>query len=120
MKDTLRDLLKTRQGLRMEFLHYQHEIKETDKEIKNMGKEMRSLAAFSGQAMDKLTKARYDIVSAGFADAASSALFLKTSADLAVGGVTDIGVASDFLTTTLNAYNLEVGETVNVFDPNLP
>ncbi|KKK57730.1 hypothetical protein LCGC14_3051540, partial [marine sediment metagenome] len=88
----------------------------TDKEIKNMGKEMQSLAAFSGQAMDKLIKARYDIVSAGFADAAASALLLKTSADLAVGGVSDVSTAADLLTTTLNAYNLEVEKSVEISD----
>ena len=49
MKDTLRDLLKTRQGLRMEFLRYQHEIKEIDKKIKKQLIEMGVVEALTIQ-----------------------------------------------------------------------
>ncbi len=76
----------------------------TDNQMKNMTKELESLAASSGKAIDTLVKAKYDIVSAGFTDAAESAELLKIAADLAVGGVAEISTTADLLTTAINAY----------------
>ena len=88
----------------------------TDGEMKRMGRELENIAARSGQAMSKLTKARYDIVSAGFTKAADSATLLSVSADLAVGGVTNVALAADLLTTTLNAYNKTTADAVEISD----
>lgn len=88
----------------------------TQTEMKAMGHELEMLAASSGQAMQNLTKARYDIVSAGFADAASSAELLRVSAELAVGGVTEVSTAADLLTTAINAYGLAAEDAVDVSD----
>ncbi|KKN47791.1 hypothetical protein LCGC14_0659120, partial [marine sediment metagenome] len=85
-------------------------------EMKDMGDELKNIAVQTGQALDKLVKAKYDIVSAGFADAASSAELLAASAQLAVGGVTEVSIAADLLTTTINAYNLSSRDAVNVND----
>ena len=85
-------------------------------EMKDMSDELKNISIQSGQALDKLVKAKYDIVSAGFADAASSAELLRASAQLAVGGVTEISTAADLLTTTINAYNLSSRDAVDVND----
>lgn len=84
----------------------------TDNQMRAMGHELEIISARTGQAMGALTKARYDIVSAGFSDAAESAELLRVAADMAVGGVTDMTTAGDLLTTALNAYNLSAEDAV--------
>jgi len=88
----------------------------TDNQMKSMTAELENIASATGAAMSKLTKAKYDIVSAGFADAAESAKLLAASADLAVGGVTEVSTAADLLTTTINSYNLAADDAVEVSD----
>jgi TP901 family phage tail tape measure protein len=88
----------------------------TDREIKNMKKELSALSISSGQAIEPLVKARYDIVSSGFTDAADSALILETSARLAVGGVTEVSTAADVLTTVISAYGLKAKDVGKVSD----
>ena len=75
--------------------------------LRKMSNELRSVSASSGLALDSLSKARYDIVSAGFSEAADSAAVLDASARLAVGGVTSAAEAADLLTTSLNALGLD-------------
>jgi len=88
----------------------------TNVQMKNMSDELMRIASTSGQAMNALTKAKYDIVSAGFTNAANSAIVLKQSAVIAVGGVTDMATAADLLTTALNAYNKSASESSDVSD----
>ena len=88
----------------------------TENTIKNMSKELRGLASATGQGLQPLVKARYDIVSAGFFKIAESAQVLNASAKLAVGGVTSVDKSADLLTTTLNAYNKSAEESVKVTD----
>jgi TP901 family phage tail tape measure protein len=88
----------------------------TEKDIKKMSKELRVLSGASGLALDSLSKAKYDIVSAGFANAADSAEVLAVSAKLAVGGVTTAASAADILTTALNAYGKSAKESEKVAD----
>ncbi|KKM81388.1 hypothetical protein LCGC14_1330300 [marine sediment metagenome] len=88
----------------------------TRNEMKAMSKELRNIAVQSGQALDKLVKAKYDIVSAGFAKVADSAKVLEASAMLAVGGVTEVSKAADIVTTALNAYNLTALDSIDVSD----
>ncbi len=85
-------------------------------EMKAMANSLRRISIESGQALDKLVKAEYDIISAGFSDAADAAILLKQSTDLAVGGVTDVSVAADLLTTAVNAYGLSVEDAAEVSD----
>ena len=87
-----------------------------EKTLPNMSRELRNVAAFSGLALKSISKAKYDIVSAGFAGAAESAKILATSAKLAVGGVTTAASAADLLTTALNAYGKTSEEVTNVSD----
>ena len=76
----------------------------TEKDIKNMSLEIRNLSKVTGLALDDLGKAKYDIISAGFTNAAESAQLLNTSARLAVGGVTSARNAADLLTSALNSF----------------
>jgi len=88
----------------------------TNGEIKEMRQELQDVSEITGQAMNKLIKARYDIVSAGFRDAADSAEVLNTSARLAVAGVSDVATAADIVTTSLNAYGLTAKHAGDVSD----
>ena len=90
--------------------------KTTTKDLDRMSKELRSVAISSGVALDSLSKAKYDIVSAGFSSVADSAEVLSVSSKLAVGGVTSVAEAADLLTTSLNALGLEAGDTNKVAD----
>ena len=76
----------------------------TEKNIKNMSREIRDLANLTGKALDDLGKAKYDIISAGFTGIAESAQLLNSSARLAVGGVTSVTNAADLLTSALNSW----------------
>jgi TP901 family phage tail tape measure protein len=88
----------------------------TENDIKVMGKELESLSGKTGLALNSLVKARYDIVSSGFSDAAQSAQVLGAAAKLAVGGVTSAAQAADILTTSLNAYSLSADKAEDVAD----
>ncbi len=85
-------------------------------QLKQMSKELRNVASSSGLALGSISKAKYDIVSAGFSNAADSAEVLEASAQLAVGGVTSAAEAADLLTTSLNAMGLEAGDVTRVSD----
>ena len=85
-------------------------------ELASMKVELEELSIASGQAIEPLVKARYDIVSAGFSDAADSALLLEKSARLAVGGVTDVATTADLTTTILNAYGQAASAVGTVHD----
>ncbi|MBT4147036.1 MAG: phage tail tape measure protein, partial [Gammaproteobacteria bacterium] len=88
----------------------------TEKEMKRMSKELRVLSQTSGLALSSLSKAKYDIVSAGFASAAESAQVLAASSKLAVGGVTSAAAAADIITTSLNSYNLSSEKANEISD----
>ena len=86
----------------------------TTRDLNKMSKELRAVAVSSGVALDSLSKAKYDIVSAGFSNAADSAKVLEVSSKLAVGGVTSVAEAADLLTTSLNALGLGADQTTKV------
>ena len=60
----------------------------SDRALTKMSRELRNASASSGLALSSLSKAKYDIVSAGFSGAAESAEVLSATTKLAVGGVT--------------------------------
>ena len=88
----------------------------TESSLAQMGKEIKTLSVEFGQALDVMTKAKYDVVSAGFKDAADSALILETSAKLASGGVAQVSETADVLTTVLNAYGSSAAKVEDVSD----
>tara|TARA_R110002012_G_scaffold82791_3_gene208953 strand:+ start:565 stop:2610 length:2046 start_codon:yes stop_codon:yes gene_type:complete len=84
--------------------------------LPRMSRELRLVSSSSGLALSSISKAKYDIVSAGFSNAAASAEILNASAQLAVGGVTSAAAAADLLTTSLNSFGLESSEVDRVSD----
>ena len=90
--------------------------KTSESDMRQMSQELRALSQTSGLALGSLSRAKYDVVSAGFADAADSARILAETTRLAVGGVTSAASAADILTTALNAYGLSASEVTDVSD----
>ena len=78
--------------------------KDVDKSLKTISQSLKSAASASGLALESLSKAQYDIISAGFNNASDSAIVLEQSMKLAVGGVTSAAHAADLLTSSINAY----------------
>lgn len=70
---------------------------------------------FGGDATEN-AKALYDVISAGASDSAEAIETLTAANKLAVGGVTEVKVAADGLTSTLNAYGDAVGDVAAVSD----
>lgn len=56
--------------------------------------------------IDSVTKSLFDTVSAGI-DAGESIKFVRTASKLAVAGITDLSIATDGLTSAINAYGME-------------
>ena len=69
----------------------------------------------TGQPLDKLTKAMFDAISAGV-PAGEAIQFLGTAGKLAVAGVTDISIATDGLTSLMNAYHTSAGDAAEISD----
>ena len=88
----------------------------TNRDLQKMSKELRLVSQASGLALDSLSKAKYDIISAGFSNAADSAKILSATSKLAVGGVTSAAEAADILTTSLNALGLTADDVNEVSD----
>jgi TP901 family phage tail tape measure protein len=66
-------------------------------------------------AQDVLTKGLYQALSAGVPK--DNALeFMQVASKAAIAGVTDVDTAVDGLTTTINAFGLDIGEAGNVAD----
>lgn len=76
---------------------------DVEPQIESMAREVRNLSVLFGQAIGKMAKARYDVISAGFTDGAESAIVLEQASKLAVAGVSDVATSADILTTALNA-----------------
>ena len=88
----------------------------TENDIKVMGREIEKMSIRFGQSVEKMAKAKYDIVSAGFTGAAESAKLLDVSARLAAGGVTEVSKTADVLTSVLNAYGASADDATYYSD----
>ena len=72
-------------------------------------------AAFGSNVTDQ-ARAFYQAISSGAATAADATELVTAANRLAVGGMTDVFVATDGLTSILNAYGLEASEAEGVSD----
>ena len=93
------------------------------------GDKLLDLAAETGQGIDTLWEATYNSLSASqdFGDISGEGVgdamidYLRTSAQLAIGGFTDVNTAGSTMAKTINAYgtvtNEETGETQNRYTP---
>ena len=84
--------------------------------IRQIRGELLDLSTEFGQSIGKMTKARYDIISAGFTNAAESAEVLRAASKLAVAGVSDVATASDLLTSALGGLQLKANESERVIN----
>lgn len=73
------------------------------------------LSKITPDGPEKLARAYYQIVSAGY-DGAEGLQLLEISAKAAVAGVTDTATAADGITTILNAFKIAITETESVSD----
>jgi TP901 family phage tail tape measure protein len=82
---------------------------------KGVSDEIINLSTKVPDAADKLAKAYYQIVSAGY-DGAEAMKMLEQSAKLATAGVTDTFVSADAITSIMNAYGAAAGNAENISD----
>ena len=87
--------------------------KGLEKGFEDMRKDLLDLGATSGQSLSKLNKALFDTVSAGI-DAGDAVEVVGVSAKLAVAGLTDVSIATDGMTSALNAYGDAAGDADDV------
>lgn len=64
----------------------------------------------------QLSKAAYDVASAGFAKASDATAILKASAQGAKGGFSDLNTVADATTSVLNAYGLSAENATKIVD----
>ncbi|MDT0496529.1 phage tail tape measure protein [Algiphilus sp. W345] len=76
----------------------------------------RDLAREFGNAPTEQAQALYNIISAGASDSADAMRLLTDANKLALGGVTDVNTAADGLTSILNAYGMEAGQSTRISD----
>ena len=84
--------------------------------LEGMEQAIKDLAIEYGQFPDDQVESIYSIISAGAEDAAEAVQTLEAANRLAIGGVTDVAIAADGLTSVLNAYGEEAGTATNVSD----
>jgi len=76
---------------------------------------LQAMSVEFGEATSTLSKGLYDILSASIPPAEALDV-LGISAQAAVAGITDTGVAADAITTVLNSYGMEASEAATVSD----
>lgn len=84
---------------------------QTREEVVAMGRELLKMGASSAQATATMTKGLYDSISAGI-EVSQSLGFIKVAAETAVAGVTDVATSVDLLTSIVNSYRGQLGETL--------
>jgi len=89
--------------------------KAVQNNFKGISKEIIDMSKTVPDTAQKLTKALYQIVSAGY-DGAEAMNILRTSAELAVATVTDTFTAADALTYVMNAYGAAAGTAAEISD----
>lgn len=85
-------------------------------QMAELTKQVNAQSIAFGRAPIGQAKALYQIISAGASSAARATEVLTASNKLAIGGVTEIAIAADGLTTVLNAYGDKVGSATDVSD----
>ena len=100
-----------------EFESAMKEVQTISKAVQNnykgISKEIIDMSKTVPDNAQKLTKALYQIVSAGY-DGAEAMKILRTSAELAVASVTDTFTAADALTYVMNAYGVAAGTAADI------
>lgn len=87
--------------------------KGVEKGFADMRKEALALQGQVPSSIEAVNKALFDSVSAGV-DAAEAVKFVGTASKLAVAGVTDVSIATNGLTSALNAYSIAANKADSV------
>jgi len=87
--------------------------KAVQNDFKGISQEIVDMSKTVPDSAQKLTKALYQIVSAGY-DGAEAMDILKTSSELATASVTDTFTAADSLTYVMNAYGESAGTAADI------
>lgn len=87
----------------------------TQKDFDGISQSVFDITKITPDNPEKIAKAYYQIVSAGY-DGAEGLELLEVAAKSAVAGVTDTATAADGITTILNAFKLKAEESENVAD----
>jgi len=87
-----------------------------DSQISNISQLAKEQVKQFGGLPTEQVKSFYQIISAGASSAGEANAILTASNKLAVGGVTDVTIAADGLTSVLNAYGLEADKSTNITD----
>ena len=77
---------------------------------------VRGLSKEFGQMPVDTAKALYTTISAGFGDAADAAILLEGAMKLSRGGIAELDVSIDGLTSIMNSYGLAADQVTNVSD----
>jgi TP901 family phage tail tape measure protein len=86
------------------------------KSLKQLSVNLQFVARETGQSLGALTRANYDIISAGFADVADSAILLANASKLATAGNTDVSISADILTSALNSFGATAEQAGEISD----
>ena len=84
--------------------------------LEGMEQAVKDLAISYGQFPDDQVSSLYSIISAGAETSAEAIQTLEAANRLAIGGVTEVAIAADGLTSALNAYGDEAGTVTDVSD----
>ena len=87
----------------------------TEEGIKEIRQQVQGLSTEFGVAGTEVAKSYYDSLSAGIAQE-DAGQFLKDAGKLAVAGVTDMGSATDLLTSAINAFGMEASDAARISD----
>ena len=88
----------------------------SDEELAEIGDGIQQIARDTGKSTEDLTAAYYDMVSAGLQPGAEAMEALSLSAYTSLGALGTTADSVDLLTTVLNAYGKDVGESAVVMD----
>lgn len=87
----------------------------TAAKLKSIGSDLIAISNDTNTAVDSLTEAEYQAISAGV-DVANSTDYISTSAKAAKGGFTDLTTAVNGNTSVLNAWGLEASASTDVYN----
>lgn len=87
--------------------------KNLDQGIKDLQQGVLNLRAASGESFETLNKALFDLISAGI-PAEEAIQALTTATNLAAAGGTDVSIAVDAITTSINAFGLAASDSERI------
>ena len=107
-----------------EFQHFETRFREvgtllgdiSDNELDQLQKDIRDVAKAFGEDTSTVSRAFYDSISAGVANAETAKDFAAAAAKFATAGATDISTGVDLLSSALNAYQLKAEDATRVSD----